>query len=197
MIYDEVTALRRAKRGDQEAFAWLVETYQGPVYRLVLRMGLRPADAEEAAQNAFVAAWRGLPAFRGDAKFSTWLYRLATNAAIDFLRREKKHTDHADIDELEQPDDGPSPQETVERSERTAAIRTAVAALPEQYRQVLLLRYMQELSYEEIGRALNLPEGTVKSRINRAKGQLKELLAASGNLFGGETVQSTGKEEWL
>ena len=197
MIYDETSAVQRAKKGDQDAFAWLVETYQGPVYRLILRMGLQPSDAEEAAQNAFVAAWRGLPDFRGDAKFSTWLYRLATNAAIDFLRREKKHTDHADIDELEQPDDGPSPQETVERKERTAAIRDAVAALPEQYRQVLLLRYMQELSYEEIGAALHLPEGTVKSRINRAKSQLKELLAADGNIFGLGAVQSTGKEEWL
>lgn len=196
MIYDEVTAVRRAKRGDQEAFAWLVETYQGPVYRLVLRMGLSPADAEEAAQNAFVAAWRGLPEFRGDAKFSTWLYRLSTNAAIDFARREKKHTGHADINELERPDDGPSPQETVERRERSDAIRDAVAALPEQYRQVLLLRYMQELSYGEIGSALGLPEGTVKSRINRAKSQLKAALSGSGNLFGFDAVQSAGKEEW-
>ena len=195
MNYDEKTALHRAQKGDQAAFAWLVEAYQGPVYRLALRMGLRPADAEEAAQNAFIAAWRGLPSFRGEAKFSTWLYRLASNAAVDILRREKKYENQWDIEDLQRPDDAPSPQEQVERQDTRQAVRLAMAALPPEFRQVLVLRYLQEMSYQEIAQALALPEGTVKSRINRAKGQLKALLAESGNLFGGEAVQEAGKEE--
>ena len=195
MNYDEKTALRRAQKGDQAAFAWLVEAYQGPVYRLALRMGLRPEDAEEAAQNAFLAAWRGLPSFRGEAKFSTWLYRLASNAAVDILRREKKYENQWDIEDLQRPDAAPSPQEQVERQDTQQAVRQAMASLPPEFRQVLVLRYLQEMSYQEIAQALALPEGTVKSRINRAKGQLKALLAESGNLFGPVAVQETGKEE--
>jgi RNA polymerase sigma-70 factor (ECF subfamily) len=195
MKYDEKTALHRAQKGDQAAFGWLVEAYQGPVYRLALRMGLRPEDAEEAAQNAFIAAWRGLPSFRGEAKFSTWLYRLASNAAVDILRREKKYENQSDIQDLQRPDDAPSPQEQVERQDTQQAVRLAMASLPPEFRQVLVLRYLQEMSYQEIAQALALPEGTVKSRINRAKGQLKALLAESGNLFGPVAVQETGKEE--
>ena len=195
MNYDEKTALHRAQKGDQAAFGWLVEAYQGPVYRLALRMGLRPEDAEEAAQNAFLAAWRGLPSFRGEAKFSTWLYRLASNAAVDILRREKKYENQSDIEDLQRPDAAPSPQEQVERQDTQQAVRQAMASLPPEFRQVLVLRYLQEMNYQEIAQALALPEGTVKSRINRAKGQLKALLAESGNLFGPTAVQETGKEE--
>lgn len=195
MTFDEKTAVHKAQKGDQAAFAWLVEAYQGPVYRLALRMGLSPADAEEAAQNAFLAAWRGLPSFRGEAKFSTWLYRLASNAAVDVLRREKKYENQWDIEDLQQPDAAPSPQEQVERQDTQQAVRAAMAALSAEFRQVLVLRYLQEMSYQEISQALALPEGTVKSRINRAKGQLKALLAESGNLFGPDAVQETGKEE--
>ncbi|MBQ3725203.1 MAG: sigma-70 family RNA polymerase sigma factor [Oscillospiraceae bacterium] len=195
MTFDEKTAVHKAQKGDQAAFAWLVEAYQGPVYRLALRMGLSPADAEEAAQNAFLAAWRGLPSFRGEAKFSTWLYRLASNAAVDVLRREKKYENQSDIEDLQRPDAAPSPQEQVERQDTQQAVRAAMAALPAEFRQVLVLRYLQEMSYQEIAQALVLPEGTVKSRINRAKGQLKALLAESGNLFGPDAVQEAGKEE--
>ena len=195
MTFDEKTAVHKAQKGDQAAFAWLVESYQGPVYRLALRMGLSPADAEEAAQNAFLAAWRGLPSFRGEAKFSTWLYRLASNAAVDMLRREKKYENQWDIEDLQRPDAAPSPQEQLERQDTRQAVRAAMAALPAEFRQVLVLRYLQEMSYQEIAQALALPEGTVKSRINRAKGQLKALLAESGNLFGPDAVQEAGKEE--
>lgn len=194
MSFDEKAAVHRARGGDQAAFAQLVEAYQGPVYRLGLRMGLSPADAEEAAQNAFIAAWRGLPQFRGESKFSTWLYRLASNAAVDVLRREKKYEHQADVEELRQADEGPSPQEQLERQETQQTVRRCLAALPLEYRQVLVLRYLQQMRYQEIAEALGLPEGTVKSRINRAKAQLKELLADSGNLFGGGAVQETGEE---
>ena len=95
-MIEEKDLIRRAGQGDSDAFRQLVETYQAPVYRLALRMcGGDAALAEDAAQEAFLAAWRGLPRFRGDSRFSTWLYRLTTNAAIDCLRREKRHRDTA------------------------------------------------------------------------------------------------------
>ena len=189
---DERELIRRAGQGDQEAFRQLVETYQAPAYRLALRMcGGDAALAEDAAQEAFLAAWRGLPRFRGDSRFSTWLYRLTTNAAIDWLRREKRHRGMDDVTELELPDDGPSPQDQAEQAEAQQAVRRALSRLSEEHRQVLLLRYMQELDYAEIAAALEISEGTVKSRISRAKMRLRELLDGSGNLFDGGAVLQT------
>ena len=149
------------------------------------------ALAEDAAQEAFLAAWRGLPRFRGDSRFSTWLYRLTTNAAIDCLRREKRHRDADDLDGVELPDGGETPQEAAERTETQTAVRSALSALSDEHRQVLLLRYMQELDYAEIAAALEISEGTVKSRISRAKMRLRELLDGSGNLFYGGAVLQT------
>ena len=152
------------------------------------------ALAEDAAQEAFLAAWRGLPRFRGDSRFSTWLYRLTTNAAIDCLRREKRHRDTDDLDGVELPDGGDTPQESAERSETQTAVRAALSALSEEHRQVLLLRYMQELDYGEIAAALDVSEGTVKSRISRAKARLKELLSGGGNLSAVISVKTAGEE---
>lgn len=191
-MIEEKDLIRRAGQGDSDAFRQLVETYQAPVYRLALRMcGGDAALAEDAAQEAFLAAWRGLPRFRGDSRFSTWLYRLTTNAAIDWLRREKRHRGMDDVTELELPDDGPSPQDQAEQAETQQTVRRALSRLSEEHRQVLLLRYMQELDYAEIAAALEISEGTVKSRISRAKMRLRELLDGSGNLFDGGAVLQT------
>ena len=195
MIFDELSIVHKAQRGDTDAFSQLVEAYQGPVYRLILRMGLPPADAEEAAQEAFVSAWRGLPQFRGDSQFSTWLYRLATHTAIDFLRKTTKHQSDADIDNIVLPDTAASPQEQAEQEETRFAVRRALTELSADAREILLLRYMEELSYEEIGTVLKLPPGTVKSRINRAKAQLKTALLRQGNFSPPPIVQLSGKEE--
>ena len=188
-MMEEKDLICRAARGDAEAFRQLVEAYQTPAYRLAARM-CGPDSAEDVTQEAFLAAWRALPEFRGDCRFSTWLYRLVSNAAIDCLRREKKHRDTGDVDDLELPDGGPSPQEQAERSDTRDAVRRALDRLSPEHRQVLLLRFMQELDYGEIARALNVSEGTVKSRINRAKSKLREVLAA-GNFFDAGLVLPT------
>ena len=194
---NELLLISRARGGDREAFGALVEQYRDNVYRLAYRMCGNAYDADEAAQEAFVAAWRALPNFRGDAKFSTWLYRLTTNAAIDVMRREKRHQTVGDGEMIEVADDADSPQETVERTEQQEAVQEALATLSEEYREVLLLRYMEELDYAEIAEVLQLPSGTVKSRINRAKAALKAALLKSGNIFGGTSVihtETNGKE---
>ena len=194
---NELLLISRARGGDREAFGALVEQYRDNVYRLAYRMCGNAYDADEAAQEAFVAAWRALPNFRGDAKFSTWLYRLTTNAAVDVMRREKRHQTVGDGEMVDLADDADSPQETVERTEQQEAVQKALATLSEEYREVLLLRYMEELDYAEIAEVLQLPSGTVKSRINRAKAALKTALLKSGNIFGGSSVihtETNGKE---
>ena len=196
MIVDELNVIHRAQQGDAQAFAELVKAYQGPVYRLALGMGLSPHDAEEVAQETFVAAWRGLPNFRGDSKFFTWLYQLTHHAAIDFLRREKRHGNTVEL--AERPEisgEENRPEEIVEQQGDREAVAAAMQELTPEYREILLLRYMQELDYDEIAAVLAVPTGTVKSRLNRAKAQLKEILLRQGNFFGGDAVLSSGKED--
>ena len=179
---NEQELIRRAQRGDGEAFRQLVEAYQTQVYRLALRMCGESA-ADDVTQEAFLAAWRALPDFRGDCRFSTWLYRLTTNAGIDWLRREKRYRSTDDVTELELPDDAPSLQEQAEQSETQSAVRRALSRLSEEHRQVLLLRELQGMSYEEIAGALDLDLGTVKSRIARAREKLRKYFIKQGNFL--------------
>jgi len=194
---DQENIIARARRGDADAFEQLVVAYRDQVFRLALRMCGNEADADEVAQEAFLSAWKALPNFRGDSQFSTWLYQLTSHAAIDLMRRGKRQSAPEDITEVSAPDPGPSPQQQAERSETRQAVRDAMGQLSPEYRQIVVLRFLQELSYEEIGAVLKLPPGTVKSRLNRAKSQLKDILSKSGNLFGAGSVIHTeqkGKE---
>lgn len=194
---EQENIVARARRGDADAFEQLVVAYRDQVFRLALRMCGNAADADEVAQEAFLSAWKGLPNFRGDSQFSTWLYQLTSHAAIDLMRREKRQIAAEDIADVSAADPGPSPQQQAEQSETRQVVRDAVLQLTPEYRQIVVLRYLEELSYEEIGAALQLPAGTVKSRLNRAKSQLKDILSKSGNLFGPPGVihtESNGKE---
>ena len=141
----------------------------------------------EAAQDAFLAVWRGVGSFRADAAFSTWLYRLATNACLDLLRRGKKRGGDVSLDDTESyaepADPAPTPEEALERAEARRAVRAGLDALPEDYRAVLLLRETEQLSYAEIAAVTGLELGTVKSRINRARQALRNYLSADGNFF--------------
>ena len=194
---DQEKIIARARRGDADAFEQLVVAYRDQVFRLALRMCGSEADADEVAQEAFLSAWKALPNFRGESQFSTWLYQLTTHAAIDLMRREKRQIAAADITEVNAADPAPSPQQQAEHSEQREIVRDAILQLAPEQREVVVLRFMEELSYEEIGAVLKLPSGTVKSRLNRAKAQLKEILSKSGNLFGAGSVihtETKGKE---
>lgn len=194
---DQENIIARARRGDADAFEQLVVAYRDQVFRLALRMCGSEADADEVAQEAFLSAWKALPNFRGESQFSTWLYQLTTHAAIDLMRREKRQIAAADITEVSAADPAPSPQQQAEQSEQREIVRDAILQLAPEQREVVVLRFMEELSYEEIGAVLKLPPGTVKSRLNRAKAQLKEILSKSGNLFGAGSVihtETKGKE---
>ena len=192
--------MESARQGDQEAFERLVRAYEKRVFALTLRMCGNAEDAAEAAQEAFLAVWQGLKFFRGEASFSTWLYRLASNACVDLLRREGRHRAAAgpslndeELD-LAAADPAPTPQEAAERAELRQQIEAGLQQLSLEYRQVLVLREMHQLSYEEIGQTLNLDPGTVKSRISRGRKQLRKILLENGNFSARPPSKGTEEE---
>jgi len=184
----EMELVRAAAAGDQDAFARLVQQYENKVYRLALRLCGSEEDAADVAQESFLSAWRGLPNFRGEAGFATWLYRLTNNAAIDHLRKVKKQRGDVSLDDdeagFDAPDSGPTPQQAAEGRELQQAVAAGLRQLSEDHRSVLVLREVQLLSYEEIARVLQLDLGTVKSRISRARNSLRKILTENGNLSG-------------
>ena len=199
----EELLLEKARQGDQEAFGELVRLYEKKVYALTLRMCKNPDDAAEAAQEAFLAAWQGLKFFRGEASFSTWLYRLASNACVDLLRKEQRHKAAAgpslnDADTyIEVADDAATPQELAERSELREQIEEGLQSLSPEHREVLILRELHQLSYDEIAQTLDLDTGTVKSRISRGRKALRNFLLQSGNFSppgASKEMKKPGKE---
>ena len=175
------------QQGDESAFETILHLYEKKVYTLCRRMCGNDEDAQEAAQDAFLSLWRSAKSFRGDASLSTWLYRLATNACIDLLRRNKRGGERVSLDDeettLELVDESPLPEQALERKETQRLVEKGLAALPEDYRAILLLREAEGLSYAEIAEAMHMELGTVKSRISRGRVLLRNYLSASGNFF--------------
>ena len=180
---------RRAADGDQHAFRTLVERYQRPMAALVSRMTGNPDDVDDILQEVFLRAWRGLPNFRGDAQFSTWLYRIAVNSALKHRSRNrndgKAPLSTEDLtggeDQLAAPSDAPAwsggdPFQEASRREREQQIRDAVATLPEKQRAVVVLHYFEGQSCEEISQSVGCTVGTVWSRLHYACKRLKHLL---------------------
>ena len=179
--------VRRFTGGDAGAFGLLVERYQDRVYTLCLRWLRDRQVAEEVAQDVFVAVYRALPRFRGDAKFSTWLFRIAVNHCKNKRQYQQRRqvNRHEPLEGLQQADRperqlaSPSPgtDRTVHVSDAEDLLRRGLAELDESYRAIVVLRDIQGLAYEEIADILDLPRGTVKSRLHRARAQLARSLA--------------------
>lgn len=199
----EPELVARAKQGDQAAFEQLVRDNEKRIYNLTLRMVGNPEDALDLSQEAFLNAWKGLGSFKGDSAFSTWLYRLASNACLDFLRSRKRRQDTTgsplSLDDEEAPpppaDDSARPDLQLERKERTQSLHRALDALPPHHKQVLVMRELSGLSYQEISKALELDLGTVKSRLTRARLALKKILSEDGNFFTSSPSISTEQKE--
>ena len=181
---EEKGYIERVLAGDESAYEPLVTENQTKVYRLALRILKNEADAEDAAQEAFLKAYTSLADFRGDSRFSVWLYRLTNNICIDMLRKNKRAVIvslQTEETEIAIPDERYSPERLAERAADRDAVRTALAALPDDCREILALRESAGLSYDEIAAALSLEVGTVKSRLNRARKKLCIALLKSGN----------------
>jgi RNA polymerase sigma-70 factor, ECF subfamily len=173
-VDDDATLVAATLAGRSEAFGTLVERYERAVYNLCLRTLRDAEEAKDASQEAFLKAFRAMRTFRPDAKFSTWIFSIAYHACCDRLNRRKRYSDS----ELpERADPGPGPDAVLERRDEAAELRAAIDALPEKYRAVVTLYHLQGHQYEEIARVLDLPMGTVKTHLFRAKEQLRRQLA--------------------
>ena len=187
---EEAQVIERVLAGDVNAYEELVTKYEKSVYNLALRMTDNAEDAADMAQEAFIKAYNSLSGFRGDSKFSVWLYRIVSNVCLDFLRKQSRRPavslsvedDDGEEVQMDVPDDSMSPQQMLERQLTREAVREGLSQLPEDYRQILLLRELQGLSYDEIAQALDIGVGTVKSRIFRAREKLCEFLNQTGNI---------------
>ena len=186
----EETCIRQILNGDVNAFEGLVTAYEKNADNLALRMLGDPQDAEDVTQEAFLKAYQSLSSFRLDSRFSVWLYRIVSNLCLDQLRRRQRRPEQSltvENDEGEEaqqdvPDENFSPEALLERKLTREAVRRGLDALPDEQRQILLLRELEGMSYEEIGQALSLEPGTVKSRIFRARKRLCVWLLRDGNL---------------
>lgn len=168
---DEALALR-ARAGDRQAFTQLVRSHQNRMFGFLLRMLGTRDEAMDLTQDAFLKAWNALPGWRPEARFSTWLFQIARNAALDLLRRRQRiefvpfDTGSADA---EARDPAPPPEEQLAGRQRIGLLERALGALPVDQREILLLRELEDMSYAEIAAALGINEGTVKSRLARAR----------------------------
>lgn len=195
MLSDQML-IERFKQGDMGAFDLLVRRYETKIYQYAYRLTQNSEDAADVVSETFVRMYTSLKNFRGDSQLSTWLYRVVSNVYFDFRKRERAH-DHLPFEfpaedgasemerQIEDPN-APDLDEHVLQIERQRVLMEAIARLPEYQRAMVVLFHVEDRSYEEIAQILNLPLGTVKSRLNRARIALKELLEPHLELFGVE-----------
>lgn len=194
--------VRNAQKGDTEAFGNIVEQYQKMVYNLSYRMLGNPDDACEASQEVFIRVYRSINKFKFDSKFSTWIYKITSNLCLDMMRKAKPGVIHIEksIDTedgeitRDLPDNNMDVEDSVLRSEKVDAVRKAILKLQPDYRSVIVLRDINGESYERISQILGLPEGTVKSRINRGRQELKNILVTTTELFSEYSVETNRRE---
>lgn len=189
----ESELIRRCRDGDIDAYTTLISTYENKILSYCYRMLGNRADAEDAAQEVFVKVFRFIDKFSEQSAFSTWLYKIASNVCMDMLRKTKGgkaehvslHTQNEDGEEFALPlaDSAPSPYERAQLSEAQRVLSEALAKLPPEQKQVIILRDVEGLSYEEIAETIGTAPGTVKSRINRARKALQKILEPNRELF--------------
>lgn len=172
---DEASLIRQSQAGDRQAFGKLVRCHRSSVVNVIYRMCGDAGVAEDAAQECFIRAWQHIHSYRPRSAFRNWLYRIATNCAISELRRVKPVID---VDELPLSDERQGPEVRTEHREQAAAVQAAILALPAASRNALILREYEGLSYRDIADTLEIPIGTVMSRLNYARRRLRETLAS-------------------
>jgi RNA polymerase sigma-70 factor (ECF subfamily) len=185
---NDLVLVELAKKGDEKAFANLLNRYRDSIYFMLLKMVSNNSDAEDLTIEAFGKAFRNLDSFTPDFAFSTWLFKIATNNCIDFIR--KRQASPSPIDQLQDDLDSltvniqsdlPDPEEALINDQKIAVLRGIVNQLKPRYRRLIELRYYKEYSYEEIANELDLPIGTIKAQLFRAKSLLYNIFLKTGN----------------
>jgi len=186
----DAVLVERCLQGDQSAYAELLSRYKKPVYALTWRMVSNEEDARDLAQEVFIKAFSSLPSFDTGRSFLNWVLKIASNLCIDHYRRSRLKTvsldremEDGDGRKIQLPGSAKGPEENAEADQTARALERAIAKLAPKYRIVILLRYRNELSYEEISQVLELPTGTVKARIHRGHKALREILEQDGFLL--------------
>lgn len=199
---EEIAIINKIIAGNPDCFELLVSENQKIIYNLALKMTSNEEDALDISQEVFIKAYVNLKNFRGDSKFSVWLYRMAYNACLDFIRKNKRVqlssitylNDNNEKEDIDIPDLRYSPETQFERSEIQQAISNAVYSLPPEQRQIFIMREYSNMSYEAISNALNLNPGTVKSRLSRARQKIILILSQQGT-FNKKFRHKNRKEE--
>lgn len=184
--------IRRSQSGDRSAFDMLVRKHEAKAYQYAFRLTHSQEQASDVVADAFLRVYNALPNFKGQSQFTTWLYRILTNCFLDFKKRDKSKY-NTSLDAMTQTSDGEvsrqiedpgrDPFEETERNERETRVERAVAQLPEYQRSMIVMYHAENMSYEDIAAAMDLPIGTVKSRLNRARLSLREILVKDEELF--------------
>ncbi|MBB6214934.1 RNA polymerase sigma-70 factor (ECF subfamily) [Anaerosolibacter carboniphilus] len=181
----EINLIEKSKQGDVESFEMLIKSYQTLAYNIAFRMLGNVEDASDATQEALVKVFKSIHSFQGQSSFSTWLYRIVTNTCLDELRKRKRQKVYSYHNPVEMEDGeidrdvvdpNSSTEEIFEKKEEIKSIQDAIQALPEQHKTVIILRDIKGLSYEQISEILDCPQGTIKSRISRARLALKDII---------------------
>lgn len=185
---EDKNILARARRGELPAFEELVTLYEKRVFAVALRSSGSPEDAADITQETFLRAWRAMDSFRGDSGFSTWLFRIAMNLCVDHARRKNAAPLTQPLvgeDDMERPipDPAPTPEQRLDNSELGRELSEALNEVSEEHRQIVMLRDVSGLSYTEIAETLEISEGTVKSRLSRARLALRDTLLRRGNIL--------------
>lgn len=185
---DDLLLVEAARKGDEKAFANLMHRYRDSIYYTLLKMVNNPYDAEDLTIEAFGKAFSNLDSYTPKYAFSTWLFKIATNNCVDFIR--KKQVSPSPLDQLQEnldnvtvniQSDMPDPEESLINNQKITALKDIVNQLKPRYKKLIELRYYKEYSYEEIASELNLPIGTVKAQLSRAKTLLYNILIKTGN----------------
>lgn len=189
----ETEMIKLCQNGDRSAFNELVEQYQNQVVNIAYSMLSDREDAYDAAQEVFVRIYRSIGGFKGKSSLSTWIYRIVSNVCNDILRKRQRQANIISINtargnedeqhEMELEDSSPTPEECMELSEQQRLVREALAELNDKYREIITLFDIEEMRYEEIAEILKCPVGTVKSRLNRARAELKKKLLKNKEHF--------------
>jgi RNA polymerase sigma-70 factor (ECF subfamily) len=189
---DDQMLISRAQGGDKSSFNALIRKHEARAYQYAFRLTRNPEEASDIVADGFVRVYNAIHNFKGNSAFTTWLYRILTNCYLDVRKKEKNRvttsldailqTPEGEVErQIEDP--GTSPYEDVERNVRETSIEDAVGLLPEYQRAMIVMYHSESMTYEEIAAALDLPVGTVKSRLNRARISLRELLVRDEELF--------------